>query len=138
MIPDRASSDTIVVSLLIMFDINPVIESIPMQADSEMPQRFLLKLIRASTGYKEVFSGFPLGYFIIKRISKAIAEVLLFTRLKRINRAEDFFRGFSCKRHWLRAFLVFIGPETLVYVRRLFLFLLILLYAEAVFFFFNI
>ena len=39
-----------VVSLLIMFDINPVIKSIPVQASSEMLQRFLLKLIRTGTG----------------------------------------------------------------------------------------
>ena len=75
---------------MIMFDINPVIKSIPVQASSEMTQRFLLKLIRTGTGQKEVFSSFPLGYFIIKRISKAIAEVLLFTRFKRIDRAADF------------------------------------------------
>ena len=80
-----------VVSLLIMFDINPVIKSIPVQAGSEMTQGFLLKLIRAGTCQKEVFSSFPLGYFIIKRITKAIAEVFLFTRLKRIDRAADFF-----------------------------------------------
>ena len=121
-----------------MFDINPVIKRVPVQAGSEMLQRFLLKLIRTGTGYKEVFSSFPLGYFIIKRITKAIAEVLLFTRFKRIDRAADFLRCFSRKRHWLRTFLVFIGPETLVYVRRFFLFLLILLYAEAVFFFFYV
>ena len=76
-----------------------------------MTQSFLLKLIRTGTAYKEMFSSFPLGYFIIKWITKAIAEVLSFTRLKRIDRAADFFRCFS--RDYLRlwAFLIFVGVQ---------------------------
>ena len=121
-----------------MFDINPVIKRVPVQAGSEMAQRLLFKLIRTGTGNKEVFSSLLLAHFIIKRITKAIAQVLSFTWFKRIDRAADFFRCFSCDYLRLRALLIFVGPETLVYVRRLFLFLLILLYAEAVFFLFYV
>ena len=85
MTPTRAFVDTTLVSFFLVFDINPVIKRVPMQPCSEMTQRFLLKLIRTGTAYKEMFSSFPLGYFIIKWITKAIAEVLSFTRLKRID-----------------------------------------------------
>ena len=95
MTPNQAFVDTTLVSFFLVFDINPVIKLVPVQTGSEMVQRLLFKLIRTGTAYKEVFSSFLLAHFIIKRIANAIAQVLLFTRFKRLDRAEYFFRCLS-------------------------------------------